>query len=73
MEQANATSRLDPGDDLLFSKNLNMQAKRSITHFVPFRKFCNDQKAIAREVLAKLPKQVLLYSYVTFENNLNPL
>jgi hypothetical protein len=51
--------RLD-GDDGLFD-SMGHKAPRDIVQFVPFRDVGLDQDALARELLAELPGQVVSY------------
>jgi len=51
---------LDSDDKVLASKNGNT-AKRDIVQFVEFRKFNNDPKVLAEQVLEEVPKQIEEY------------
>ena len=48
-------------DDSLLRDDSGQQAARDIVQFVPFRQFAGNQYALAREVLAELPKQLCEY------------
>lgn len=45
----------------LYSKNLDKYRNRDIVQFVPFNKFSGDKNALAKEVLAELPRQLTDY------------
>ena len=51
------------GDDGLMDSN-GVRCKRDLVQFVPFNKFKNNPAALAREVLAELPDQLVEYMRV---------
>lgn len=49
---------MDSDGQELYSETLGRPWARDIVHFVPFDTYKNDPKAIARETLAEVPRQV---------------
>jgi len=52
---------LDADVNPLYSKKTKTYAARDIVQFVPFRDLKNDPNALARAVLAEIPKQLTDY------------
>ena len=57
------------GDEVPLLSSLGQKRMRDLVQFVPFSKYHNDEKKLAAEVLAEIPKQMV--EYYKFKN-LNP-
>ena len=57
------------GDEAPLISSIGQKRTRDLVQFVSFSKFQNDEKKLAEEVLAEIPKQIV--EYYKFKN-LNP-
>ena len=60
-ENISKIRKLDGDDGELINSFNQEKAQRDIVQFVPFRKFKNDYKGFARELLAEIAKNIREY------------
>ena len=58
------------GDEIPLISSTGQKWKRDLVQFVPFSKFQSDEKKLAMEVLAEIPRQIVEFYRC---NNLNPI
>ena len=58
------------GDEIPLISSTGQKWKRDLVQFVPFSKYENDEKKLAMEVLAEIPRQIVEFYRC---NNLNPI